>query len=212
MKSYDAYLFDMDGTLVNSEPLKGKALALACETFGARIDYKIYKDVMGLDWMQVTSHFFKNANISPNIDEFNQEFRKHYQQLLSSELTLNSGAIELLRELQSNGNPCALVSSAARWMIDSITSQLGIEKLFDTIVSKEDVIEHKPAPEAYHLVIKKLGTTPGQSLIFEDSCAGVQAGIASGNDVIAVTHSFNKNHDFTGVIQTITNFRDFKYT
>lgn len=47
MKDYDVYLFDMDGTLVNSEPLKGKALALACAEYGVNVDYSIYNDVMG---------------------------------------------------------------------------------------------------------------------------------------------------------------------
>ncbi|MCR9698137.1 HAD family phosphatase, partial [Vibrio cholerae] len=45
LKDYEVYLFDMDGTLVNSEPLKGKALALACSDYGAHVDHNIYKDV-----------------------------------------------------------------------------------------------------------------------------------------------------------------------
>lgn len=66
LKEYQVYLFDMDGTLVNSEPLKGKALALACGDYGSNVDFNLYKEVMGESWSVVTGHFFTHANISPN--------------------------------------------------------------------------------------------------------------------------------------------------
>ncbi|MEK6212566.1 MAG: HAD family phosphatase, partial [Vibrio fluvialis] len=61
LKDCQAYLFDMDGTLVNSEPLKGQALALACQEYGQTVDHNIYKQVMGENWPMVTGHFFRHA-------------------------------------------------------------------------------------------------------------------------------------------------------
>jgi len=58
MKNYSAYLFDMDGTLVNSEPLKALALSETCGFFGNKVDFNIYKDVMGESWSNVTNYFF----------------------------------------------------------------------------------------------------------------------------------------------------------
>lgn len=83
---YEVYLFDMDGTLVKSEPLKGKALALACLDYGATVDHNIYKEVMGESWQVVTNCFFKHADIAPSLSEFNLAFRSHYEQMQVSNL------------------------------------------------------------------------------------------------------------------------------
>ncbi|CAH0540344.1 HAD family hydrolase [Vibrio marisflavi] len=206
MREYEAYLFDMDGTLVNSEPLKGKALALACKQYDASVDYQIYKDVMGQEWSQVTNHFFQSANISPNREEFNTHFREYYQELLQSHLVLNQGARKYIESLKKAGKKCAVVSSAAKWMIESILTQLEITSLFDAVVGKEDVSAHKPNPEAYNLAVSKLNVTPFQSVIFEDSTVGVKAGVASGNDVIAIRHEFNQNHDLSSALLIIDDF------
>lgn len=208
MKQYQAYMFDLDGTLVNSEPLKGKALALTCKGYDATIDFQIYKEVMGQEWSHVINHFFQTAGISPNVEEFNQQFRDHYQQLLATELRLTEGAGDYIASLKSFGMKCAVVSSASMWMIDSILTQLGMAELFDVIVAKEDVTAHKPSPEAYNLAVSKLGVKPFQSLIFEDSTVGVKAGVSSGNDVIALRHEFNANHDLSSAIRIIEDFSE----
>lgn len=208
MKQYQAYLFDLDGTLVNSEPLKAKALALTCSGYDVTVDFQIYKEVMGQEWSHVINHFFQSAHISPNVDEFNQQFRDNYQELLATELQLTKGAREYIESLRHDGVKCAVVSSASMWMIDSILTQLGMTELFDVIVAKEDVTAHKPSPEAYNLAVSKLGVKPFQSLIFEDSTVGVKAGISSGNDVIALRHEFNLNHDLSSAVRIIDDFSE----
>ena len=101
MKNYTAYLFDLDGTLVDSEKLKGKALAETCSLFGGSVDVNVYKTVMGERWFNVTSHFFTMAKIDPEIEEFNAEFKKIYQELLLKELTPNPNVVELLFKLKA---------------------------------------------------------------------------------------------------------------
>ncbi len=100
MKNYTAYLFDLDGTLVDSEKTKGKALAKTCSLFGGKLDVNIYKTVMGERWLNVTNHFFTRAKIDPDIDEFNAEFKNIYQELLLKELTPNPNVVELLIKIK----------------------------------------------------------------------------------------------------------------
>lgn len=128
LKDYTVYLFDMDGTLVNSEPLKGKALALACADYGVLVDHNIYKDVMGESWQVVTSHFFAHARISPDLAEFNRYFRAHYEQMLNKELELHVGAKAYIEQLKQEGKKCAVVSSAATWMVENILTSLQLEQ------------------------------------------------------------------------------------
>jgi len=206
LKEYQAYLFDMDGTLVNSEPLKGRALSLACKDYGCDVDVNIYKDVMGENWARVTGHFFKHANISPDLVQFNQYFRAHYERLLAQDLNLNSGALEYIQQLKSSGKLCGVVSSAATWMVDNILEALNLTGLFEIIITQEHVSKHKPDPEAYQLALNQLGVSANNTLIFEDSSAGVEAGVASGCDVVAINHDFNGNNDLSKAIKVIASY------
>ena len=71
MKDYSAYLFDMDGTLVDSEKLKGQALVKTCSLFGGAAEVDYYKEVMGESWEHVAGYFFKRAKIEPEMGQFN---------------------------------------------------------------------------------------------------------------------------------------------
>jgi len=205
---YKAYLFDMDGTLVNSEPLKGKALALACTFYGEQPDYHIYQDVMGQDWPTVTQHFFKASKINPNSDEFNLHFKNHYQALLKEQLKLTKNVKPYLNHLKLKGYKIGLVSSAAGWMLEQILRQLALEEYFDIFISQEDVDKHKPNPEAYLLALEKLGLTPDKVMVFEDSYAGISAATKAGCDVIAINHEFNRYNDLSGAKASISDFSE----
>jgi len=147
LKNYSAYLFDMDGTLVNSERFKGRALSEACGYFGGEVDFNIYKVVMGESWSIVTNHFFASAKIVPDLDEFNNQFNKIYKKLLFENLALNANLKELLIKLANKSKKIGVVSSAATWMVDQILVLLDLTKLFDIIITGEDVTKHKPDPE-----------------------------------------------------------------
>ncbi|CAK4074440.1 Phosphorylated carbohydrates phosphatase [Vibrio sp. 16] len=208
MEQYQAFLFDMDGTLVNSEPLKGLALAKACADYGAEVDFNIYKQVMGESWPVVTGHFFQHAGISPDLAEFNTHFRAYYEALLASELELNHGALTYLQYLKKQGKTCAVVSSAATWMVDNILRALDLDELFDVVITQEHVSKHKPDPEAYLLALSQLDLPTEAAVIFEDSHAGVSAGVSAGCDVVAVHHSFNGNNDLSQSIKQISSFQE----
>ncbi len=206
MKEYSAYLFDMDGTLVDSERLKGLAIVQACKLFGGDVTVDVYKDVMGEKWEIVTGHFFKNAGIKPDWEKFNAEFRNIYKEHLWNELKLNRNALSFLKKLKSSGRKTGLVSSASGWMVEHVMQQLGLESYFDVIVFKEHVTRHKPDPEAYRLAIKKLGLSAGDVLIFEDSHVGLLAAQNAGCDSVAFRHEFNVNNDLGMAVKVIEDF------
>ncbi len=208
MEGYSAYLFDMDGTLVNSEKIKGKALAETCKRFGGEVDVNIYKLVMGKSWEFVANHFFEKAKIQPEIEDFNTKFRPIYEQLLLKELALNPNALELLLKLKSDGKRMGLVSSASRWMVDHIISQLDLSNFFEVIVTKENVLKHKPDPEAYLLALEKLSLPTSEVLIFEDSNSGLVAASKADCDTIAFKHEFNINHDLSSALQIISDYKE----
>ena len=206
MKDYSAYLFDMDGTLVGSEGLKGLSIAETCRLFGGVVDVDVYKAVMGEKWEKVTEYFFQKAGIDPDMEEFNKVFRKIYEKHLWEELTPNRNAEKLLRRLKAEGKKTGLVSSASGWMVEHILEQSGLKDHFDVVVFKEHVTKHKPEPESYLLAMKKLGVTPDEVLIFEDSKVGLMAVKGAGCDAVAFRHEFNINNDLSMAVKVIDDF------
>lgn len=209
MKNYSAYLFDMDGTLVDSEKLKGLALVKSCSHFGGLVGVDTYKTVMGESWEQVTDYFFAEAQIEPDFDEFNTVFKLAYQELLFHELKPNPNVVELLSNLKERGKKIGVVSSAFGWMVDQVLTQLDLKKYFDIVVTQEDVKKHKPDPEAYLLALQKLALPGSEVLIFEDSEVGIIAAAKAGCDTVAFKHDFNANHDFSFALRVITGFSVF---
>ncbi len=208
MKEYQGYLFDMDGTLVDSEPLKGEALSQACKDFGAKVDRNIYKDVIGESWSVVTDHFFNKADIKPDLNEFDEHFKDHYEQLLEENLELSQGVKAYIERLSTEGKKCGVVSSAKTCMVEKILEDCNLSDFFEVIITEEHVTEHKPDPEAYNLALDKLRLAPENVLIFEDTSAGIEAGVASGCDVFAIIHDFNGNNDLSKAIRIIKSYDD----
>lgn len=208
LKEYKAFLFDMDGTLVSSEKLKGTAISKACSLFGGNVDVNKYKEVMGGSWEVVANHFFNSAQISPNMDEFISEYSIIYKELLRNELKLTPYAKEYLIELSEKGKKIGLVSSSFSWMVEQILEQLQLTELFDIVIAKEDVKHHKPHPEAYLLALKKLSLSSSEVLIFEDTYAGLLSAKEANCDAIAVEHEFNANNDLSIAQRLIIDFSE----
>jgi len=190
-----AFLIDLDGTLADSEPLKGLALAETCAGYGGTVSAERYVDVMGEDWPTVTSHFFKCAGISPDYDEFNTHFRVRYLQLLEERVVLTHGAKEFIAAAKAGGIKIALVSSAAPWMVEKVLDKLQLNDVFDLVITQEHVTKHKPDPEAYLLALARLDLDAATVMVFEDSTAGLKAAAGAGCKSIAIAHHFNANHD-----------------
>ncbi len=206
LKRYKAFLFDMDGTLVDSEPLKGEALAQTCADFGGAVTSDAYKRIMGESIESVAKHFFKVAHIDPDIRLFLERFKETYLRILSGNATLIDGVDDFIVKLSQYTVKIGLVSSAYRWMVMNVLSQIGLENKFDIIITQEDVQRHKPDPQAYSLAVVKLDVKAGETLVFEDSTAGITAAKRAGCDIVAVIHEFNQEHDFSDSLLQINNY------
>jgi len=205
-----AYLFDLDGTLVDSEPLKGLALADTCRAYGGAIEAADYIAVMGEEWSKVLNHFFKKAGIDPAPDEFTIQFRKRYRELIEERVTLIPGAADFIAQAKKQGLKTGVVSSAAAWMVEKVLTKFNLQKTFDVVITEEMVAKHKPDPEAYVLALARLKLKPEEALIFEDSAAGLKAATAAGCRSIFIRHEYNLQHDASTAEKVISNFSELK--
>jgi HAD superfamily hydrolase (TIGR01509 family) len=199
-------LFDLDGTLANTEILKAKALAWATKELGGDSSPEIYKDVMGKSWSVVTDHFFSHGKIKTTLEVFDPLFRKFYSRLVEDELFDKRSAADFLKFLKSKSISVGLVSSASPWMIQKVLQKLDLGHAFKVIISGADTELHKPHPSAYLLALDKLSVSSAEVITFEDSDAGFHAAISASLPVFGVKHEFNERHDFSLCQKTLGSF------
>jgi len=201
-------LFDLDGTVADTEVLKAKALSLAVKSLGGDAAPEIYKSVMGQSWEDVTSTFFRHAGVEVSLESFNPIFREKYSALIDSELIEKRAILKFICFLKSKGLLIGLVSSASPWMIDKALSKLNLKTEFDIIVSNADTDRHKPYPDAYLIALEKLGVASENTIVFEDSQSGFQAASAAGLTVYGIRHNYNELHDFQLCRGVLTSFEE----
>lgn len=208
MNSFAAALFDLDGTLADSEILKAQALSMTVFQLGGSAPLEVYREVMGSDWSTVRSHFCRQGGLATTPANFDTVFRALYTSLIRTRVTIRPWGREYLAHLRREGRSIGLVSSAARWMVDGILARTGLQDAFQVIVGGDDVTRHKPDPEAYLLALSRLAVKPTDAIVFEDSASGVLAGWRAGCRVVAIRHEFNLGHDLSLASATIASFEE----
>lgn len=184
---FQAIFFDMDGLLVDSEPLWLESETQITAAFGYTWSESDQVACLGGPLTRVGEYMSLKCNGSESPEYFTQELIKVQCSKLRGRTPLLPGAIELVKELSLNGVATALVSASPRIIVDAVLENLGGNP-FPYSISADDVRQTKPHPDAYLLAASQSGVEISQSLIFEDSLTGVQAAKSSGAWLIAVPH------------------------
>lgn len=163
---------------------------------------------MGGSWETVRTHFYNISKITIPYERFDKIFRSMYEDLISSKVELTNGAEELLNLLKSKNKNIGIVTSATKWMAEEILKNINLSQVFDVLITKENVLKHKPDPAAYLLAIKRLNTPAEDTLIFEDSSVGIEAGRRAGSNVVGIIHDLNTSHNFSGASMVIRDFNE----
>jgi len=210
-----AVIFDMDGVLIDSVELGLHIRKNLLTQYNINLD-KV-PDPQGeahraASTKSLLESVKKHYGIHIDIDEFAKLARdKTHQYLQEQGLSADRGLVLFLEELRQHHIICAIVSSGLHEGLDNKLNVLGIRKYFSVIVSGSDVKEHKPSPEPYLYAIKKLGLSPRNCVVIEDSLTGVQAGQSAGCKVIGFTQYNNSEEPLIGVVATIKNWDEIDY-
>ncbi|TDO47935.1 HAD superfamily hydrolase (TIGR01509 family) [Kribbella sp. VKM Ac-2527] len=181
-----AVLWDMDGTLVDSEPVWARVQIDLMATLGAVWTTEDCVSLVGSDLsnaLKVWMARIPAGRITP--DELAERMFSQVVATLREEVELRPGAVELLQALNKEEIPCALVSASHRVMIDAVLGHLP-DELFDVIVAGDEVEHGKPHPEPYLTAARALGVDPADCVVIEDSPGGTESGTAAGAFVVAV--------------------------
>jgi HAD superfamily hydrolase (TIGR01509 family) len=184
---YSAVFFDMDGLFVNSEPQWLIAETSLMAEFGYEWTSVDQNYCLGGPLTRVGKYMFDKAGQRESPDFFSKAIIERMVNLLSAGVPLLPGALELLKDLQENHVPTALVSASPRVLVDSVLKSLPGHS-FSFSLSADDVKNSKPDPEAYLMAASRLNVDISNCLILEDSPTGVKAATSSGAFTIAVPH------------------------
>lgn len=194
-----AIVFDMDGVLVDTEPLKARAHRRALEERGGELTSEIYRRHMGNPHGRVIRAFLEEAGLEASDDAaeaYEETFRAVYRRLLTEDLRPAEGALELLEACRREGRPLVLVTSSDRWMVEIALPRLGAADFFEATVTADDVEAEKPDPAPYRRAREVLGGAGARAVVVEDTEAGVDSATSAGLPAVAVRHAFNAGHDF----------------
>ncbi|TDU84034.1 HAD superfamily hydrolase (TIGR01509 family) [Kribbella voronezhensis] len=181
-----AVLWDMDGTLVDSEPVWARVQIERLTALGATWTVEDCVALVGSDLSHAVDVWMSRipaGAIEP--EELAERMYGEVVAALKEEVVFRPGALELLTALKAEGIPCALVTASYRVMIDAVLSHLPPDP-FDVIVAGDEVSNGKPHPEPYLTAAAELDVDPADCLVIEDSPGGTAAGTAAGAFVLAV--------------------------
>ena len=182
-----AILFDMDGTLIDSEPLWLKAEIEVMAEVGCHWDEQDQIKCLGGSAERTERYMQERSqNIKP-YGYFINRLHEVMRARITNELDLIPNALSLLKECKDVGIKTALVTASSRDLMTIVLKRFPIGT-FDVVVSGDDVEKSKPDPAPYLLAAKQLSVDISKCLVLEDSLTGVQSGLSSGAKVIGIPH------------------------
>jgi HAD superfamily hydrolase (TIGR01509 family) len=181
-----AVIFDMDGLLVDSEPVWAVAEGAMMAARGRQSDPEIQKSLVGLRMNEFLGGMCRAYNMPDRVEDLRGEIIGRMVTLIPVDVKPRPGAPELLEWLYQRGIPCAIASSSPMPIIDATVTAQGWDRYFRTHVSGDDVTHGKPAPEIYLEAARRLGADPTVCLTLEDSPTGARAAVAAGMICYAV--------------------------
>jgi HAD superfamily hydrolase (TIGR01509 family) len=182
-----AILFDMDGTLIDSEPLWLKAEIEVMAEVGCHWDEQDQINCLGGPAERTERYMQERSqNIKP-YGYFINRLHEVMRARITNELDLIPNALLLLKECKDAGIKTALVTASSRDLMTIVLKRFP-PGTFDVVVSGDDVEKSKPDPAPYLLAAKQLSVDILKCLVLEDSLTGVQSGLSSGAKVIGIPH------------------------
>jgi beta-phosphoglucomutase len=183
----EAIIFDMDGVLVDSEPIHTEIEKRQFKMNGISISDEDHRHFMGTAadamWKKIAELHVLPIPIEELIEQNRNESFRFFSEL--AEIPVMPGLIDLLEKLQKKNYPMAVASSSFPEIIDLILIKSGLKEYFQVIVSGEEAGKSKPEPDVFLLAAQKLGVKSENCLVIEDSFNGIKAAHAAGMSCVA---------------------------
>lgn len=190
MRQPIAFIFDIDGTMVNSMETHAKAWLELFKQIGMEYEEQdLRRLIVGRTTDDILRQALGGNASAAELNRLAQLKETIFRQLYSSHLTPIPGLLNFLEKSRQLGIPLAVASSAGRENIDFILSGLGVMSFFNAILGDEAGCRSKPYPDIYLAAARRLGVRAQDCLVFEDSAVGIQAALRANMTVVALATS-----------------------
>jgi HAD superfamily hydrolase (TIGR01509 family) len=193
LSAFAAVIFDMDGVLVDGEPLHFQAVNELLGEEGRAITLEQYKPYMGTKsgWRELIRDF----GLSQSYEYYHARYPGLMLQRYRDLSEPLPGAVALVRSLRATRMPLAVASSSIAPWVEACLSRIGLADVFDVVITGSDVTVGKPAPDIYLLAAERLGVSPAACLAVEDAPAGIASAKAAAMTCWAVRTEYTRGLD-----------------
>ena len=183
----NAFIFDMDGVLIDSEPFWRQAQVEVLAGYGAAVTFDdCIRLTMGRRLDDIANIWCRHCGLSVAPAELQQAIMQAVVALIRQHGEAKEGVHGLLQYLHRSGMKIALATSSSRPIIDAVLDSLAIRGYFSVLCSADDEAYGKPHPAVYLTAARRLGATAESCVVIEDSVTGMIAGLAAGMTTYAV--------------------------
>jgi|SRR5579871_2573294 len=193
-----AFLFDLDGTLVDSERENADSVVEVLRARGRQVSDEERAFVVGHGWREIYDHLVAGGGVTLGYDELKERAAIVKERLCEARgLRILPGAVAFVRRAASFG-PCAVVTGSSRREAEWTLRKLALDGAVRALVAAEDAPRGKPSPDPYLEAAKRLGVPPSACIAFEDSLHGIRAAKAAGMKCVALAAGNFLGHDQSG--------------
>ena len=205
-----AVIFDMDGVIIDSEPLWDQSDSSFIEKHGLDVSHDpAIKGILAGKGMPESAAILKEMyGITDTVEEMNRVRTDVLMSLYDAHLVLEKGFIELAERLKNAGVRMALASGSPYALIDYVIDRFAIRKFFHTIISSDDLPKGKPEPDIFLETARRLGVHATDCLVVEDSVNGLESAKRAGMKCVAYFRPYSDGSMGSADFK-IRNFREF---
>lgn len=207
-------IFDMDGVIIDSEPLHKKNSYILFKKLNINVDKNLYESFTGASSAHKWTTLKKIYNLNLTVDELMDIDKSTYLDYLTScihSLSPIKNVKELIEELHENKIKLALASSSPRNVINLVLKSFKLSNYFQVIVSGDELKKSKPDPTIFLLAADKLNTKPSECIVIEDSYNGIKAANAANMKSVGYNNVNSGNQDLSNATLIINSFDEINF-
>ena len=183
----EALLFDLDGLMLDTEPLYERAWREAAGTLGFELETELYRSLIGRDYRDSVAELARRWGSGFDRDRFHTLWTEAWHELIDTRgISRKPGLDELLDWSESRSWPRAVATSSERRQAERSLAAADLSGRFEVLVPGDEIARGKPEPDIYEQAARQLGVEPRRTVALEDSNAGVRAAAAAGCRVFMV--------------------------
>ncbi|MFK5982094.1 MAG: HAD family hydrolase [Flavobacteriaceae bacterium] len=208
-----AVLFDMDGVIVDTEPLHSKAYYKMFDAVNINVSEELYESFTGQATLPICKRLCEVFKLSESPEILVKLKRTFFKELFFNDpsLTLIEGVLDLIKEYYQNGLTLVLASSASMTTINNVFTRFNLDQYFVAKLSGADLKASKPHPEIFINAAKTSGFSTQECIVIEDSTNGIIAANKAGIYCVGFKSPNSKNQDYSKANKVISSFKEIAF-